>query len=136
MKTNKFYLFLIKKLDLAVAMLECSASPGPPVIPLAPRPLSQAERCLSIYRGDFMTTLVGVSLKASMAAAHRFVVDHLTLGGGPAGPGAHGAALLVDAGHVYGAVEGPDALGPAVGRATPIVRQASTGREVVHSPAL
>ena len=39
-----------------------------------------------------------------LAAAHGVVVDHLALGGGPAGPGARVPALLVDAGQVTGAL--------------------------------
>ena len=64
------------------------------------------------------------------------MVDHLALGGGPAGPGARVAALLVDAGQVTGALAGCPALGPAVGWAAPMTRQAGAVPEVVHHPAL
>ena len=49
---------------------------------------------------------------ALLAAAHGVVVDHLALGGGPAGPGAQVAAPLVDAGQVTGALTGCPALRP------------------------
>ena len=64
------------------------------------------------------------------------MVDHLALGGGPAGPGARVAALLVDAGQVTGALAGCPALRPAVGRAALMARQAGAVPEVVHHPAL
>ena len=86
--------------------------------------------------GDSLTTLVGVSLKALLAEAHGVVVDHLALGGGPAGPGARVAALLVDAGQVTGALAWCPALEPAGGRAALITWQAGAGREVVLPPAL
>ena len=73
---------------------------------------------------------------ALLAAAHGVVVDHLALGGGPAGPRAWVAALLVDAGQVTGALAGCPALGPAVGRAALMARKAGTVPEVVHQPAL
>ena len=86
--------------------------------------------------GDSLTTLVGVSLKALLAAAHGVVVDHLALGGGPAGPGAWVAALLVDAGQVTGALAWCPALGLAVWRAALMARQAGAEPKVVHHPAL
>ena len=64
------------------------------------------------------------------------MVDHLALGGGPAGPRARVAALLVDAGQVTGALAGCPALGPAVGRAALMARQAGAEPKVVHHPAL
>ena len=85
---------------------------------------------------DFLTTLVGVSLKALLAAAHSVVVDHLALSGGPAGPGARVSALLVDAGQVTGALAGCPALRLAVGRAAPVARQTGAIHEVVLTPAL
>ena len=85
---------------------------------------------------DFLTTLVGVSLKALLADAHSIVVEHLALSGGPAGPGARVAALLVDAGQVTGALTGCPALGPTVGRAALIARQAGAIHEIVLTPTL
>ena len=73
---------------------------------------------------------------ALLAAAHGVVVDHLALGGGPAGPGARVAALLVDAGQVTGALAGCPALGPAVGRAALVPRQAGAEPKVVDQLAL
>ena len=109
--------------------------------------------------GDSLTTLIGVSLKSLLAAAHEFVVDylalsrgpagagareiahstvvdHLALSGGDAGLGARVVALLVDAGQVTGALSGCPALGLAVGRAALIARQAGAGCNAVYSPAL
>ena len=83
-----------------------------------------------------MTTLIGVSLKALLAAAHSVVVDHLALGGGHAGVRARVTALLVDAGQVTGALAGSPALRLAVGRTALIARQAGAGCKVVHAPAL
>ena len=85
---------------------------------------------------DFLTTLVGVSLKALLAVADSVVVDHLALGRGPAGPGAWVMALLVDAGQVTGALVGCPALGPAVWRTALKARKAGAGCKVVHIPAL
>ena len=64
------------------------------------------------------------------------MVDHLALGGGPAGPGARVAALLVDAGQVTGALAGCPALRLAVWRAALIPGQTGAVPEVVHHPAL
>ena len=64
------------------------------------------------------------------------MVDHLALGGGPAGPGAWVAALLVDAGQVTGALAGCPALRLAVGRTALMARQAGASCKVVHAPAL
>ena len=64
------------------------------------------------------------------------MVDHLALGGGPAGPGARVTALLVDAGQVTGALFGCTALRLAVWRTAIMARQAVTGCEVVHESAL
>ena len=86
--------------------------------------------------GDSLTTLVWVSLKALLAAAHGVVVDHLTLSGGPAGPGAWVAALLVDAAQATGALAGCPAFGPAVGWAALMAGQAGAVPEVVDHPAL
>ena len=83
-----------------------------------------------------LTTLIGVSLKALLAAAHSVVADHLALSRGPTGPGAQVTAHLVDAGQVTGALTGCPALRPAVGRTVLIARQAGAGCEVVHLPAL
>ena len=85
---------------------------------------------------DFLTTLVGVSLKALLAAAHRIVVDHLALSGGDAGLGARVVALLVDAGQVTGALSGCPALRLAVGRTASVARQAGAGCYAVHLQAL
>ena len=86
--------------------------------------------------GDSLTTLIGVSLKALLAAAHGVVVDHLALGGGPAGPGARVKALLVDAGQVTGALAGCPALRLAVGRTAPVARQTGAVPEIVLAFAL
>ena len=64
------------------------------------------------------------------------MVDHLALGGGPAGPGARVAALLVDAGQATGALAGCPALRPAVGWAALIPGQAGAEYKVVLAPAL
>ena len=64
------------------------------------------------------------------------MVDNLALSGGPAGPGARVAALLVDAGQVTGALAGCPALRPTVGRAALVPRQAGAVPDVVHHPAL
>ena len=83
-----------------------------------------------------MATLIGVSLKALMAAAHGVVVDHLALSGGTAGPRARVKALLVDAGQVTGALAGCPALRLAVGRAAPVARQTGAVPKIVLAPAL
>ena len=83
-----------------------------------------------------LTTIIGVSLKALLAAAHCVVVDHLALSRGPAGPGARVATLLIDTGQVTGALAVDPALGSAVGRCSHIARQAGAGRDVVLASAL
>ena len=98
--------------------------------------VERAKQSVLTTFGDSPTASVGVSLKALLAAAHGVVVDHLALSGGPAGPGARVAALLVDAGQVTGALAGCPALRLAVGRAALMARQAGAVPEVVHHPAL
>jgi hypothetical protein len=89
-----------------------------------------------LTRGDTPATGERIPLVPLLAATHRIVHNHCTLGAGGTGPRAWVPALLVDAGPVARALAVDEALGPAVGRHAHVSGQAGAGRHAADVAAL